>query len=261
MRLRWPDPGDARVVRALPRPHADSTIVGTAAVVLTLGLALDVGAGLWFQRAIGVATWLVLIALLRGEEEGVRAQAAVVVLFATAVEYTASPFLGLYTYRLGNVPAFVPPGHGLVYLAALALGRSTAFTSRRRWTCRLVLVLGASWAVYGVALAGRRDVLGMLLFLVLARFVLVGRAPLVYAAAFWITSCLELLGTGIGTWTWAERDPSGLVSIGNPPSGIPGGYCVLDAVALALGPAALRLARMRAPRLLVLRGGLAVRRP
>ena len=49
------------------------------------------------------------------------AQVAVVVAFATAIEYLCSPLLGIYTYRLHNVPAFVPPGHGLVYLAALAL--------------------------------------------------------------------------------------------------------------------------------------------
>ena len=30
--------------------------------------------------------------------------------------------------------------------------------------------------------------------------------------------------------------PDRLLSIGNPPSGIPGGYCFLDAAGVALGP-------------------------
>ena len=80
-------------------------------VVLTmtwvpLVLLLDRGVGIWWQTPL------------------VRAQVAVVVVFATAVEYTFSPLLEVYVYRLGNVPAFVPPGHGLVYLCALAMGRS-----------------------------------------------------------------------------------------------------------------------------------------
>jgi len=43
-----------------------------------------------------------------------RAQVAIVILVATATEYTASGLLGVYTYRLHNIPWFVPPGHGLL---------------------------------------------------------------------------------------------------------------------------------------------------
>ena len=53
-----------------------------------------------------------------------RAQTLLVVALATVVEYTFAPTLEAYTYRLDNVPAYVPPGHGLVYLAALTLGRT-----------------------------------------------------------------------------------------------------------------------------------------
>ena len=61
-----------------------------------------------------------------------------------------------------------------------------------------------------------------------------------YAGAFIVCSYLELMGTSVGTWAWATQDPTGLVSIGNPPSGIPGAYCFFDAAALAgVGLAAL----------------------
>ena len=62
---------------------------------------------------------LLLVALSRVSPV-VRAQTAVVVVFATVVEYVFSPTLEVYTYRFDNVPAFVPPGHGLVYLSAFA---------------------------------------------------------------------------------------------------------------------------------------------
>src|SRR5205085_11025183 len=43
-------------------------------------------------------------------------------------------------------------------------------------------------------------------------------------------------GTGLGTWAWQAHDPTGLIGIGNPPSGIAGGYCFFDAAALWLTP-------------------------
>src|SRR5574337_370999 len=72
----------------------------------------------------GVLTWALLIATLRALSGVVRWQVAVVVAFATVIEYTFSGWLHVYEYRLDHVPAYVPPGHGLVYLGALALGNA-----------------------------------------------------------------------------------------------------------------------------------------
>ena len=152
------------------------------------------------------------------------------------LEYTASPGLGVYTYRLHNVPMYVPPGHGLVYLAALCIGRSVLAERYRKQFIYGVLVVCGAWAFWGLALAPRRDVLGAIMYLFLVRFLLVGRQPLVYAGAFVVTSYLELVGTNLGAWTWAVHGPGGIIPQGNPPSGIPGGYCFLDAAGLALAP-------------------------
>jgi hypothetical protein len=200
-----------------------------------LGLVLDHDAGAWRQRAIGLVTWAVVAALLAGESRALRAQVLLVIVAATCVEYAASVGLGLYTYRLGNVPLFVPPGHGLVYLSAIAMGRSKAFADWRRLIVPATLVVAGSWALVGLA-GPRHDVLGAVLFLFLVRFCLAGRAPLVYCGAFLLTSYLELLGTGLGSWTWARHDPSGLVGMGNPPSVISGAYCFLDLFGLAAAP-------------------------
>ncbi len=230
------------LLNALVKSKRDLTIVGVFGVWLTVVLTLDVGASIWPQRALGAASWLVLFGLLHGEGRTERAQVAVVVMFATVVEYTASPLLGLYTYRLHNVPAFVPPGHGGLYLAALALGRSEVFTRYGKRLCALVTIIGAMWVLWGVTLSDRKDWLGALMFGLFVRTVAAGRAPSVFASTFILTAALELIGTRLGNWTWALRDPTGLVSIGNPPSGIAGGYCIFDAVALAGGPALATLA-------------------
>jgi hypothetical protein len=48
----------------------------------------------------------------------------VVVATATVFEVIGSIIWGVYRYRLGNLPLFVPPGHGLVYLTGLRLSQS-----------------------------------------------------------------------------------------------------------------------------------------
>jgi hypothetical protein len=195
-------------------------------------LLADSGASLGFQRLLGVATWLLLFGLLAGECSSVRLQVAAVVVAATALEYTASVLMGLYTYRLENVPAFVPPGHGLVYLAALTIGGAVARSRGYRPFVWTALALATCWALYGLVLSDRQDTGGALLFLFLAGFLLRGRQPAVYAAAFFVTAYLELLGTAWGTWAWAHEDFLGMTTLGNPPSGIAGGYGWLDMVGI-----------------------------
>jgi hypothetical protein len=186
---------------------------------------------------VGLATWLLLALLLRAERPRERWQVAAAVVIATAGEYLLSAVFGLYRYRLGNLPSFVPPGHGLVYLAALALARSPRFVRHGGSVQRLALAVGGAWAGWGVTAAPRPDAQGRALIALLARFARLGRAPLVYAAAFLLTTYLELVGTALGNWTWAERAAGGLLTMGNPPSGVPGVYCLLDALALACGSA------------------------
>jgi hypothetical protein len=156
---------------------------------------------------------------------------------------------GLYQYRWGNVPLFVPPGHGLLYLFALRAPQTPLMLDRGRTVKHLALACATLWAVGGLSVAplflGRVDVFGALF---LPIFVVLMRSPraLVYAATFFIAVELELVGTGFGNWAWATAAPVIELPAGNPPSVIAGGYCVLDAVvsrAPSFLPASLLLAR------------------
>jgi hypothetical protein len=219
------------------------------AVVLTwipVVLLLDRDATMTQQRLLGVGTWLLLIALLWREDNRTRAQVGVVVVFATAIEYCFAGWLGVYVYRLHDVPWFVPPGHGLVYLGALAIGRTSYVAQRGRWLIPTTLAVAGSYAAWGLFLSGRQDVLGAFWFGCLAFFLLKGRQPLVFVGAFVVVTYLELLGTGLGTWTWQVRDPVlGVVSMGNPPSGAAGGYGFFDAAGLLLAPRIVALLARR----------------
>ncbi len=229
--------------------RADLLVAGAVtgwigAVLLVDAAAGGEGTGVLepLQVALGLGTWLVLVVLLRRETPLVRTQTLVVVALATAVEYTFSPVLEAYTYRIGTVPLFVPPGHGLVYLGALALGRSALFRAAPRALVAATVVVGGAWAVHGALFAERRDVLGAFWFVCLVGFLAWGRSTLLYVGAFVVVTYLELLGTAVGTWAWATHDPVlGVVAQGNPPSGAAGGYGWFDLYALLLAPRLLAL--------------------
>ena len=212
--------------------------IAVAVLVWIPGVLLaDRGESMPRQVLLGLGTWVLLLALLRRQTALVRTQTLVVVVFATAVEYTFSPLLHVYVYRLHNVPAFVPPGHGLVYLAALVIGRSAVLRRRARPAIALTVLGGAAYPLWGLSsLAPRPDVLGAFWFVCLLGFLCWGRSRLLYVGAFVVVTYLELLGTGLGSWVWQPRDPTGLVSMGNPPSGAAGGYGWFDLAAVAAAP-------------------------
>ena len=219
--------------------RAPATYVWVVLGTITSVLVVDASASLAVQRLLGVVTWAVLLLLLAREPGVIRAQTLIVVVFATVVEYTFSPLLEVYVYRFDNVPMYVPPGHGLVYLAAWSVGRLAVVEANQRVCTTLVMLVGGAWAGYGVAFADRPDVLGAFWFLCLAGFLMWGPSRGLYIGAFVIVSYLELVGTTLGTWQWRTLDPTGLVSIGNPPSGAAGGYGWFDLAALLAAPTVL----------------------
>jgi hypothetical protein len=226
--------------RALAGPWGFSAAL-VAFVATTL--ALDRHAAAAPQVCLGVATWLFLLLACRDLEPVDRARVGAIVLVATAGEVLGSIVLGLYTYRLHNLPSFVPPGHGLVYLAGLQVSRSAVVRRHARTVVGAALALGAAWALAGVTLASRPDLAGALCMAALGYFLLRARVPVLYACMFVCVALLELYGTAVGTWRWAEVWPWFGLSSGNPPSGIAAGYCLFDAAALALGPRLLGLWR------------------
>jgi hypothetical protein len=183
------------------------------------------------EYAIGLVTWIVLVAACRALAAAERTRVAALVLIACAGEVLGSLVLGLYAYRRGGIPFFVPPGHGLIYLAGYRLSQ-TAFM--RRHGVRLALAGGTVWAGLGLVLGARPDVAGAFAMLALFAFLLRGSQPGLYAAMLLVVAFLELYGTAMGTWHWQPYWPGTHLPAGNPPSGVAAGYCVFDALALRL---------------------------
>ncbi len=211
-------------------------------IAVSISLTYDGSAPLAHQKILAIIAWAILIAMLWGEKKIVRSQVIVAIIFATIGENFASLYMEAYTYRFKNIPLYIPAGHGIVYLTAVALGRSGFFQRYAREISIFVVILGGIWAIKGISpFAERRDVVGAVLFCAFLICLFKGRSPMVYLGAFFITSWLEIVGTQAGTWSWATIDPASTLTQGNPPSGIAAWYCLVDAVAMAGAKPLLKL--------------------
>ncbi len=197
-----------------------------------LGVDHFVGEG--GQVLLALATCAVLLYVCRGLTPERRAQVAIVVAVASCAEVVGSILWGVYAYRLDNLPPFVPPAHGLVYLTGLRLSECRLVRRHGRRFVLGVLAAAALWTTAGVTVLPRPDHAGAVGAVALAVVLLRSRAAPIYAGVFVAVAALELYGTAIGTWRWAEVIPGLGISQGNPPSGVASGYVFFDVVALAL---------------------------
>jgi hypothetical protein len=233
-----PAPGAARpgLLGALPYP------VWALAGAAYLGVLLlaDRHATYPEQLALGALTCAIVVGLLASLPLQLAVMTVGVIAFATVGEVIASIIWGVYTYRLENLPLFVPPAHGIVYLTGVAV----ALSLRRhpRVVVWVAAVAVGAWGLLGLTVLPRLDVAGAVGAVVLLAILLRSRNAAVYAGVFLVVAALELYGTAIGTWRWAVEVPGTGIPIGNPPSGVAAGYVWFDVMALLVAPFLLRLA-------------------
>ena len=213
------------------------TPIGFLAVLgawLPTALWLDATQPRAAQTLIGVVTWCLLAAALAAASTVERRQVAIAVVVATGFEVLFAIVWGLYRYRFDNLPLYVPPGHGLIYLAALRIGLLGAVRRHARSAALVVAAVASAWSIGGLLLPANPDVAGATLLPWLLWCLLRSPRAGVYVGAFLATTVLELLGTSFGNWTWADVAPGTWAGQGNPPSAIAGGYCLLDWIVLRI---------------------------
>jgi hypothetical protein len=220
-------------------PSAPLSFAAMVACVIAVFLALDHFATLNEQLLLGAATWTILLASVASLSREDRSRALLVVVVATCAEVLGSIVLGAYTYRLENLPAFVPPGHGLVYLAGLRISQSEPIRRHPRAFVGAVIAVVAGWGIAGLVLLGRTDALGAITGALLIYVLLRGSKATLYAGVFVMVAFLEIYGTSIGAWHWAATAHDTPLPAGNPPSGIASVYVLFDIAAIALAPRVL----------------------
>ena len=237
------DDAPSRIPRVVADPSAAAGVAAIGGAYLAALLAVDRHLSLHGQWALGALTWAVLLAGMRLFPPERRAQALGVVIFATVGEITGSIVWGVYSYRLGNLPMFVPPAHGIVYLTGVSL--MLALRAHARALVAAAAVGATTWGLLGLAVLPRRDVAGAFGVPLLLVFLWRSRNRAVYAAVFLVVAALELYGTAIGTWRWATELPGLGIPDGNPPSGVASGYVWFDVMALLVAPALTPLVTRR----------------
>jgi hypothetical protein len=221
-------PGKARAVAAPTlwmRPPRGAALHIVAVIVG--GLALEAAFGAPGQHAASAWAWLLWGWLYRAGGRAERRSLVLCTLIAGSGEAVLALVWGLYDYRFGNLPLYVPPGHALLMTLGLLALRSRAVS----YAVPAVCAAGAAWTVACLALD--RDALGIALFALFVACMLVGRDRPLYAVMFALALAMELYGTAVGAWTWRAQVPGTGLSSANPPFAAGAFYAVLDLLVLA----------------------------
>ena len=198
-------------------PAMERLIVATIA----LGLVVDSHGGAYGQVAVNFLAWALLARLWLVSAPAQRPALLACLVYATAGEVFLSLGWGLYDYRLGNIPLFVPPGHVLLFHLGSRLALRLA-DGAEWWIAALALPV-----VAGLALAGR-DTLGPLLYALFLACMALSASRKLYATMLVLSLAMELWGTWLGNWTWRHEVPwTGLVTA-NPPLAAGAFYAALD---------------------------------
>ena len=200
-----------------------------ALYVLTIGIGLYISAtGLngiipdhWAEWPVNIWCWSVFGYIFYKTTRKERIEMLTVLAFATPMELFFSEVWLIYEYQRGLMPLFVPVGHYFLF----DMGRIIANKMREN-LAMLSLTPFIPLVAYGVYSGGDTSAL-FLLILVLA-FTKWGPQPRLYVAMAWAALAMELWGTHLTNWTWANAVPWTGLTAWNPPLLVGAFYCVGD---------------------------------
>ena len=144
-------------------------------------------------------------------------------------EYLFSIVLNMYTYRLQNVPLYVPIGHAALFGRIFMFSKASIVRKHHKAIEQLFAIFMGLFAT--LYLVFYSDVFGFLMTICV--FLLLLKRPkdrLFFYAMYFLVAILEIGGTAFGCWKWPET-AFGIVDFlpsNNPPSGISLFYFLLD---------------------------------
>lgn len=144
-------------------------------------------------------------------------------------EYFFSVYLGMYTYRLENVPWYVPLGHAALYGRVFIFSKDPFVRKYHKQIEYLFALIAIGIGVSYYLLFN--DVFGLLM--TVAVVVILYFRPkdrLYFYTMYLIVALLEIGGTSFGAWSWPSTAFGIVDSLPshNPPSGISLFYFLLD---------------------------------
>ena len=150
-----------------------------------------------------------------------RIEMITVLAFATPMELFFSEVWNIYEYQRGLMPLFVPAGHYFLF----DLGRIMANKMKQSLALPILLPF-IPMVAYGVY--DGSDTSGLILLLLVLVFTKFGPQPRLYASMAWAALAMEIVGTQLGNWTWANEVPWTDLTAWNPPLLVGAFYCFGD---------------------------------
>jgi predicted membrane protein len=144
-------------------------------------------------------------------------------------EYFFSRGLNMYTYRLENVPFYVPIGHAALYGRVFMFSKASVVKKHHKAIEQLFALVIAIFAM--VYLIFLKDVFGFIM--TIGVFLLLLKRPkdrLFFYTMYILVAILEIGGTAFGCWKWPNIgfEVFEFLPSNNPPSGISLFYFLLD---------------------------------
>ena len=192
--------------------------VAVYALTIAIGLYVSAKYAEWPVNiwCIGLFVWL-----FKNAERKERIEMISVLAFATPMELFFSEVWLIYEYQRGLMPLFVPVGHWFLFDAGR---RISAYLPVQKAMISLLPFIPL--VAYGVWTGG--DTSGLILLLLVLVFTKWGPQPALYATMAWAALLMELWGTYLANWTWANEVPWTGLTAWNPPLLVGAFYCLGD---------------------------------
>ena len=170
---------------------------------------------------VNIWCWGVFAYIYKTTGRKERIEMITVLAFATPMELFFSEVWNIYEYQRGLMPLFVPAGHYFLF----DLGRIMA-NNMKQSLALPILIPFIPMVGYGVY--DGSDTSGLILLLLVLVFTRFGPQPRLYAAMAWAALAMEIVGTQLGNWTWANEVPWTGLTAWNPPLLVGAFYCFGD---------------------------------
>lgn len=183
------------------------------------------------QLMLNILMCLAFVVMLYRANLRIRKLMIIAVILGFIGEHFFSKVLGMYTYRLGNVPFYVPFGHAVLYVRILRFSKASIVKKHHKEIeSFLLLIIIFVSTIYLVFL---NDVFGFVSTIFI--FLFLWKRPkdrMFFFSMYILVVILEIVGTAFDVWKWPniafgifEFLPSN-----NPPSGISLFYFILNIV-------------------------------
>jgi len=170
---------------------------------------------------VNIWCWGVFAYIYKTTNRKERIEMITVLAFATPMELFFSEVWNIYEYQRGLMPLFVPAGHYFLF----DLGRIMAHKMKQSLALP-ILIPFIPMVGYGVY--DGSDTSGLILLILVLVFTRFGPQQRLYASMAWAALAMEIVGTQLGNWTWANEVPWTGLTAWNPPLLVGAFYCFGD---------------------------------